>query len=391
MAVIEWALALAWIFRAIEFLYHYAEVPDLLNERYAGRPEDEPDWPRLAVIVPALNEEAAIGECLRSLLASREVRLEVVAINDRSTDATGAIMEQVAREAAHPACPHSLDVIHIRELPEGWLGKPHALARGAAQATAPFLLFTDADGFFAPDALARAMRLVEQAQADHLVLMPTPILKSPGERMMLGMMQALAIWPTRLWKIPDPHARDSIGIGCFNLVSREAYQGIGGFSAMRMEVLEDLRLGYLIKHHGFRQRVAFGKDMLRLHWAPGAFGILHGLTKNFFAMCRYRTILMAGAMGSLATVTLVPVLGLFLGPTELPSLLILLVLAGVYTRYSERSGISPAYLLLFPVASCLILYGMARSTVITLVHGGVSWRGTFYPLDELRRCARPIH
>ncbi len=389
-AGVEWVLALAWMTRAATTLYHFGDVPDLLEERYTGAPVCDAPGPQLSVIVPALNEEAAVGTSLRSLLDSRGVRLEIIAVDDRSTDGTGAIMDEIAREVSLAAGVHSLRVLHIVDLPASWLGKPHALGLAAAEATAPLLLFTDADAFYAPDALARCLCLVEQEQADHLVLLPTPILRSVGERMMLGMMQTLAIWPVRLWKVPDPRAPDAIGVGCFNLLRREAYEGIGGFAAMRMEVLEDLRLGYLVKHHGFRQRVVFGTGLLCLHWASGAIGIVHGLTKNFFAMCRYQPLMMAGAIGGTAAMTLVPVAGLFWGPTLFPSLLIMLVLAGLYLRNTERTGISAGYLLLFPVASCLFLYGMARSAIVTLSHGGVSWRGTFYPLDELRRRAGPL-
>ncbi len=386
---IEWTVGLAWIWRAAETLYHVSEVPDLLDAQYGGDDLDAAALaPALAVIVPALNEQASIRDCLHSLLASEGVRLEIIALNDRSTDSTGAIMDAVAVEARLGHSGHTLRVIHITELPTGWLGKPHALARGGAESSARFVLFTDADAFFAPDALARAMRMMQQA--DHLVLLPTPILRGPGERMMLGMMQVLAIWPVRLWKIPDADSRDAIGVGCFNLMRRDAYEKVGGFGALRMEVLEDLRIGYLVKHYGLRQRVAFGRGLLRLHWAPGALGIVHGLTKNFFAMCRYRPLEMAGAVCGMAAMTLVPVLGLVLGPAELPSVLVVLVLAGLYLKNAERTGISPGYLLLFPVASCLFLYGMIRSTVFTLAQGGVRWRGSFYPLAELRRNAGPL-
>ncbi len=400
----EWGIALAWLVRASTTLYHLREVPDLLAARYASLVEsgefdgsgNAPDEgsvarPQLAVIVPALNEAEAIRACLLSLLASQGVRLEVIAVDDRSTDATGAIMDTLAAaHLKHTHSGHSLTVLHVTGLPEGWLGKPHALGLGAAHTTAPCLLFTDADAFYRPDALARAMRFMEQEQADHLVLLPTPILNDGGERMMLGMMQVLAIWAVRLWKIADPQARDSVGVGCFNLLRREAYEGIGGMSALRMEVLEDLRLGYLVKRAGFRQRAAFGPGLLCLHWADGALGIVHGLTKNFFAICRYRPVMMAGAVAATASITLVPVLGLLLGPARLPSLLSLLLLAVLYQRNAERTGISAWYLALFPVASCLFLYAMTRSAVVTLVRRGVSWRGTFYPLAELRRNAGPL-
>ena len=393
--------------RTAETLYYRHSIPDLLSPGYEGRGLN--DLP-ISVIVSALNEEQAIGACLGSLLASRGVRLEIFAVNDRSTDATGAIMDRLAQDLAqekaqatalqatqdsavqHSAgLAHSLQVIHIRQLPAGWLGKPHALAVAAAQATSPLLLFTDADALFAPDALARCLRLVEAEQADHLVLLPTAIYKGGGERMMLSAIQALSQWGVRLWKIADPGARDALGVGCFNLLRRDCYEALGGFAALRMEVVEDLRLGYLVKSRGFRQRVAFGQDLLRLHWAPGALGIVHGLEKNYFALCRYRLLFFAGAFAGIALLTLAPFIGL-LGPPDC-RLACVPALASIVLFYivnGARSRVQPLYALLFPVAVCLLLYGMARSAVLTLMRGGVVWRGTLYPLKELRASAGPL-
>ncbi len=386
IAGLEWLLALAWTGRVATTLLHLCEIPNLLDENYAPLPGYGADAPALAVIVPALNEQDAIGACLRSLLASQGIRLEIVAVDDRSSDATGAIMDAVAHEAA--AAPHGMRVLHIRDLPSGWLGKPHALAAGAACTTAPLLLFTDADALFAPDALARAARYMEKSGADHLVLLPTPILKSWGERTVLGMLQAYALWGVRLWKVADPRAHDFIGVGCFNLLRRDTYEQIGQMDAVRMEVVEDLRLGYLVKSRGFRQRAATGIDLLRLHWAPGAFGIASVLEKNFFALCRYNPwMLLFGVLGT-AILTLGPVIGLF-GPPEvsIPCAFSMLVLALTYLAQSRRTRIPAAYVLLFPLGSLLILYAMLRSAALTLARGGVSWRGTFYPLAELRQHA----
>ena len=394
----EWLISLAWVARTAETLYHRSEIPDLRSSLYESRGVGEL---AVSVIVSALNEEEAIAACLRSLLASRGVRLEIIAVDDRSTDATGAIMETVAQEAAQDAvivaaqdpeaAGHSLRVIHIKQLPAGWLGKPHALAFAAAQASSPLLLFTDADALFSPDALARCLRLVEAERADHLVLLPTAVYKTAGERMMLGAIQALSQWGVRLWKIADPKAKDALGVGCFNLLRRECYEALGGFAAMRMEVVEDLRLGYLVKSRGFRQRVAFGQDLLRLHWAPGALGIVHGLEKNYFALCRYRLLFFAGAFAGMGLLTLAPFAGL-LGPAaaRLACVPALASIALFYVVNARQSRVQPLYALLFPVAICLLLYGMARSTVLTLARGGVIWRGTLYPLQELRAAAGPL-
>ncbi len=382
----EWLLALAWLGRSVGTWYHLGEVPNLLDARYAGAVGD---GPALSVVVPALNEAEAIGACLRSLLGSRGIRLEILAVDDRSTDATGAIMESVAAEAAGTG--HSLRVVHIAALPEGWLGKPHALAVAAAEASAPYLLFTDADGVFAPDALARAMRLVELEAADHLVLLPSLIHKNAGERMMLSGILTLSMWGVRLWKIAEPGARDSIGVGCFNLVRREALEAIGGFAGLRMEVVEDLRLGFMIKDRGLRQRVAFGPGLLRLYWASGAGGIVRNLTKNAFSVYQYRLGLFLAATFGVAVLTLAPVAGVF-GPTvvRVPSVLTLLIVLACYRGTARRTGISAGYAALYPVAMGLLLYAMLRSAAVTLGRGGVLWRGTFYPLAELRRNAGPL-
>ncbi len=389
VAGLEWLVALAWMARSASAHFHLRDLPNLLDDRYAQPYELLSDAPALSVIVPALNEAAAIGECLGSLLASQGLRLEILAVDDRSTDATGAIMDSIARTARRG--PHTLRVIHIEHLPGGWLGKPHALALAARQATAPLLLFTDADAFYAPDALARCLRFVEAEQADHLVLLPTPIHKGAGERMMLGAIQALSVWGPRLWKIADPEAADTIGIGCFNLLRREAYEAIGGFEALRMEVLEDLRLGYLVKQCGLRQRVALGQNLLRLHWATGALGIVHVLEKNFFAVCRYRPLGLLAALCGVSAITVAPFAGFFgRACVELPSVVTLLTLGLLYGWNARRTGIPPVFVLLFPMASCLLLYAMARSAAVTLARGGVTWRGTFYPLAELRREAGPL-
>lgn len=381
-----WCIALVWVWRAWAVLRNLPGIPNLLDERYAGAVPTAAH-PLITVIVPAKNEAHAIEQTLRSLLAQQGISIEILAVDDRSTDGTGEIMERVAAEGR--AQGKSIGVIHIAELPAGWMGKTHAMALAARQATAPWLLFTDGDIFFREDCLSRAMQYAE-TEADHLALFPSLIHKSFGERMMLSAIQVLSFVSWCLWKIADAkNKRESIGIGAFNLVRTEVYRRTGGFEALRMEVLEDLRLGYEIKSQGFRQRIVFGRGLARVHWAAGAVGIAHNLTKNIFAVFRFKPLVLLGACVGLSLFCLAPVAGLFGSKAMLAGGLLAYAAAWLLFRYSGRklTGISSGYILVLPAAACLIVYSMLRSMVFTLMRGGVTWRGTFYPLADLRRHA----
>ncbi len=395
---LSWLVAAAWGYKTVEFLVNIKRVPNLLEARYNGSLPG--GSPRLAAIVPACNEEAAIEQTVRSLLAQRGLPLEVVAVDDRSTDRTGAILDELQnaiQEAIPAASPTQasavpLTVLHVRELPAGWMGKQNALAQGVAATDAPYLLFTDGDIFFRPDALCRAMQYMIEERADHLVLLPTPIIKSFGEHMMLSAMQVLSICGVRLWKVADPQSpRDRIGVGAFNLVRREAYEAIGGFAALRMEVLEDVRLAVEIKRLGLRQRVVFGTGLVTLHWASGVSGIVRNVTKNLFAAFRFNTFLALGGSLFIGVLGIYPAYGFFGPPAMQLASLTTLAFQWVFYRACRREGGSSAqYALLLPVATVVLVYAMLRSTLLTLMRGAVIWRGTTYPLKELRANAGPL-
>ncbi|MGA7524226.1 MAG: glycosyltransferase family 2 protein [Acidobacteriaceae bacterium] len=380
-----------WTERAVAAQRHLPRVPNLLDPRFAPASAKSEDRPQVTVIVPARNEAAAIEATLRSLLA-QTVPLEILAIDDRSTDATGALMDRVA--AGPMPSGKFLSVIHVDSLPPGWMGKNHAMALAARQTGTPWLLFTDGDVLFRPDTLERALRFAEDSGADHVVLLPTLIQKTSGERMMSSIFQSLTLLVWRPWKIPDPKAtRESIGVGAFNLVRAEVYGAIGGFEKFPMEILEDLRLGREIKHHGYRQHMVLGRDLIRLHWAAGAFGMVNNLTKNIYATFRFSPLLFLGAWLGLLVFCGAPLAGLFVPHTiiRFTSILSLLMIALLYqqaSRFYNRIGL--AWVLTFPVALTLVLYAMLRSMIVTLWRGGVVWRGTFYPLRELRRNLGPL-
>jgi glycosyltransferase involved in cell wall biosynthesis len=347
----------------------------------------------VSIIVPARNEEETIEQALGTLLALDYDNYEVIAVNDRSTDSTGEMLERIGRnprpraQNARTTGNPTLRVVHHTELPAGWLGKTHAMWTAANQATGEWLLFTDADVLFKPDSLRRALAYAESVPADHLVLFPQMIMKRPGEYMMIAFFQTMFMFGHRPWKVADPSTDDHMGVGAFNLVRRRVYEAVGTYAALRMEVLDDMKLGKVVKRAGFAQRNVFGGDLISIRWAKGAGGIVNNLTKNFFAVLSFqwwRTVI--SAFG-LAFLNLGPFLGAFLahGWARVPYAVALVSMFSIYVGMSWRSAVPAYYFLLHPVSTALFIYTLLRSTILTLWNDGIEWRGTKYPLDELRK------
>jgi cellulose synthase/poly-beta-1,6-N-acetylglucosamine synthase-like glycosyltransferase len=393
-------LALAWFSRIVDAAIGMPSVADISTPEWDRNPSGRlsssgfPSGtlasgslpfasPRVSIIVPARNEEADIELTLTTLLALDCDNYEVIAVNDRSTDRTGEIMEAVAAKAAATR----LRVLHHRELPAGWLGKTHAMWTAANAASGDWLLFTDADVLFKPDSLRRALAYAESEQADHLVVFPQMIMKSPGEFMMIAFFQTMFVFGHRPWKVADPKSKDHMGVGAFNLIRRSAYDAVGTYAALRMEVLDDMKLGKVVKNSGFAQRNVFGGDLISLRWARGAKGVVDNLTKNFFAVLSFqwwRTLI--SAFG-LAFLNLMPFLGVWLahGWERLPYAIALGSMFAIYVGMSWRSRVPPYYFLLHPVSTVVFVYTLLLSMCHALWNDGIIWRGTRYPLEELRK------
>ena len=387
LPVVAWLLAAGWLWQVVDRWLHRNAVPDLHDLPLP--PAADGSAPHLTVIVPACNEQDAIEATLRGLLASQGLKLQILAVNDRSTDSTGARMDAVAAEWTASSSPtHSLEVLHIRDLPLGWLGKPHALATAANHARAEWILFTDGDIEFSPDALARALAFARREQADHMVMIPDWIAVSAAETALQGAMFALTGCGLRYWKIADPKARDFLGVGAFNLLRRSSYEALGGFASLRMEVLEDLRIGWRVKQEGMRQRIAWGQGMVRVRWANGAWGVVRNLKKNIFALFRFRLLPAIGACAGLLLHTLLPLAAILAGgAARIAGIVTYVAIAAAYLMQQRRTRVPAAYVLFFPLASTLFLFAMLRSITFTLVRGGVLWRGMLYPLRALRAAA----
>lgn len=367
---------LAWVGITVQLglgrkhMRHLADVP---------LPEDR-TLPRVSVIVTALNEERSIEEALRSVLAQEYPDFEVIVVNDRSTDATGAILDRMA--AGQPR----LRVIHNHELPVGWLGKIYAMQRGAYAASGELLLFTDADVVFAPTALARAVGYLLREQLDHLAIAPHVTAPGPLVGMFMGTFAIFFNVYARPWKAHDPRSKAHVGIGAFNLLRITAYRRVGGHAPIRMRPDDDMKLGKLIKLAGLRQRFLVGRDMVLVEWYPSLGEVARGLEKNSFTGLEYSLALLVASTVAMLAFNVWPFVAVFVtsGLTHIvyaATVLLILVVCGGGIR---EGGGKPWHAIGFPFAALFFLFVLWRSTLKALRNGGIDWRGTHYPLAQLK-------
>ncbi len=381
-----WLTVAAWCVRMWEAYRHLPEVADLRGSEWDVAPQG---GLVLTVVVPARDEAANIGPTIDALLKADLRGLQIVAVDDRSEDGTGAILDEYAALAVKPGGP-KLTVLHVRELPEGWLGKTWAMESAVRASEGEWLLFTDADVVFEPTILRRAVAYAEREGAAHVVVGPTPLIKSRGEGALMGLFQVIGLWGLRPWRVRDPKARrDVIGVGAFNMVRRSVLEAIGGLQPQRMTVLEDITLGRRIKGSGHAQRLAFAPGMVTVHWAAGAGGLVRVMTKNLFSGVNFQPgLLLLGATGLFAF-SVLPIAGLLWLPTLLPCLLVMTCVGLAYRRMERVTLIDARYGFLFPLGGLAFCWAMLRSMLAAWVKGGVVWRGTHYPLKELRQHNSP--
>ena len=336
--------------------------------------------PKVSIIIPARNEERNIQEALRSVLCQDYENTEIIVIDDRSTDQTAAILDGMAQ--AEPR----LRVVHVRELPPGWLGKNHGLYIGAHQATGDMLLFTDADIVMQPASVRKAFGYMLTNRLDHLTI--TPEVRMPGILLDLfvGAFTVFFSLYARPWKAKDPKSKRFIGIGGFNLVRAPVYRAVGTHRAIAMRPDDDIKLGKLIKSGGYRQELLFGRDMLQVEWYSSLRELIDGLMKNAFAGVNYSILAVISFSIAQFLLNVWPFLGLILthGITRILNVVVVLLITFLCWDIAQFHNSRRWYGIGFPISTLLFIYIIWRSMLMTLVNNGIRWRGTHYPLAELR-------
>lgn len=379
LTVLLGAVACAWLILAAHFSLGMRRLPRLS----CVTPLPDAALPSVSLLVSARDEAEKMPEALRSMLALDYPAYEVVAVDDRSRDTTPEILREFSS-----ACK-LLHSVRVDELPPGWLGKPHGLLTAYEHSHGDWLVLTDADVRYAPQTLRLAVSLAIERGCDHLTLIPGMDITGFWERTVMNFFGLAIMLAARPWAVPDPSSSAYIGIGAFQLLRRTAYQKIGTHRRLAMEVVDDLRLGWLVKQAGLNSSAAVADDLLRLRWHSGIGNIIRGTEKNFFATAKFRTgtalaqYLSALVFNVLPFAALPFVTGWALGFAAVAAA----IAVGVSGAAAARGGASPLYGLTHPLGALLVFYMALRSMAITLRQRGIYWRGTFYPLDALRRGA----
>jgi glycosyltransferase involved in cell wall biosynthesis len=366
-----------WVFHGIRVAYGALHLPWIKD----FAPAEDVDCPRISLLFAARNEEEKLPAALTTLESIDYPSLEIIAVDDRSQDPTGGILDDFARRHGR------FRAVHIRTLPRGWLGKPHALQKAYEGSTGDWLLFTDADVRFAPDVLRRAATIVKQRHLDHLTLFGDVEMVGFWEKVLItffGMAFHILADP---YRVSNPHSRAYVGIGAFQLLKRSAYEACGTHRRLAMEVVDDMKLGKLVKQYGFRTCIGVAQDAVVVRWHAGLGNLIRGVTKNFFAALGYSLPLVILATTGLLVLNVLPFLGVIFGHGWIRILAGIAVVIALcfHAGVDVVMRVSPLYAVTHPLGAILLSYMLVRSTVVTLWHGGVTWRDTFYPLEELRR------
>jgi glycosyltransferase involved in cell wall biosynthesis len=370
-------IAFFWVFHGLRVAWGLLRLPWIKD----FAPAKDADCPRISLIFAARDEQEKLPGALATLATIDYPDLEIIAVDDRSQDATGPILDEFSRTHER------FRAVHVSALPPGWLGKPHALQKAYESATGEWLLFTDADVRFAPDALRRAAAMVLQKNLDHLTLF--------GDVEMVGFWETVLITFFGLafhiandpYRVSNPHSRAYVGVGAFQLIKRPAYEACGTHRRLAMEVVDDMKLGKLVKQAGLRSSVGVAQEAVVVRWHAGAGNLIRGVTKNFFAALGYNLPFVVLAITGMLLMNVVPFAGVIFGHgwvRILSGVAVVLALA-FHVGVDWAMRVSPLYALTHPLGAVLFSYMLLRSTVVTLWQGGVTWRGTFYPLEELRR------
>lgn len=349
-------------------------------------PRDPEQWPKVSIIVPARNEEKTIEEAVKTRLSEDYPQQEIILVDDRSTDLTGKIIDNLA------GIDSRIRVIHIQEIPPGWLGKIYAMQKGCELATGDWLLFSDADVHFQGGTLRKAVAYAQDKGLDHLAVFPEMWSRDPLLGVLHSFFIRFIIIGFRAWDVEKKNSKASAGVGAFNLVRRAAFTRTPGFEWLKLELADDLALGQMLKDSGAKCSLVNGRNLLGLYYYNNVWDMAKGTERaGFTAIGQFSLARIAAVFGLLLFFEFTPFILLFSPVLWMYYLgVLLLIISVVISIAINKWANRPVWTVFFwPIAVILVTIAAARMGILGKLRGGVYWRGTFYSTELLkpgRRC-----
>ena len=342
-------------------------------------------WPTLNIVIAACNEAETIEAAIKSLLVQDYPDLKIILVNDRSIDNTGEIIERLAEDKRIVA-------VHVKELPENWLGKVHAQSVALKEVDTGWILFTDADIHFKAGALKKAVAYALEKKVDHLALMPDVVASGYWLDVIIRTFGLLFLYSTRVHELDKTDTQAVIGVGAFNLVNKTMLDKSKGIKWLRMEVADDVGMGLLIKRAGGKSAFAMAQECLSVDWYPSIAAMFAGLEKNLFGGGAHyqlsRLLVMVSLMWLFVFAPFITLLcdspawlSVFASVTLL-WLPVMMVIGKRTTGAPLSSG------LFIPLGQLIISLMFLRSGIMCILRGGIVWRGTFYRIAKLKKYQR---
>ncbi len=359
------------LFFGIQKMKHLQDVPPIRDDK----------GPKVSLIVPACNEQENISQAVTSFLEQDYNNLELIIINDRSVDKTGEILRTIQEKHDR------LKIYDIEVLPEGWLGKSHAMQFGAEHATGEYLVFTDGDIILEKTTISRAVNRMISMGLDHLCLvfkniangwlLNSLILDSGGGLFLLF----------QPWNAANKKSKAFMGVGAFNMVKTTSYLGVGGHTTFRMHPIDDLMLGKKLKRAGYTQECLLGYEFVAVRWYESLGAMIDGLMKNVFAVINFRILYLPGLLFSIFVIGILPLWGSVFASgvgAVLSWLTIVLRICLLFVggRALQLSLVTVLGALLAPH---ITFYIALKAAFLALKNDGIFWRGTHYPLAALKK------
>lgn len=369
---------LYWITTAILCVVAVKNVTRLEN----AKPQEPSRWPRLSLVITACNEEGTLEIATRSRLEDDYPDLEMILVDDRSTDGTSEIIDRIAKSDPR------VKAVHIRELPDGWLGKVHALDLGLRETTGEWVLFTDADVHFDRGVMKKAIAWAMERNLDHLGIFPSLWSRGFWINTIFAVFVRTFAMSGKYYAMNNPKVEKFTGVGAFNLVRKSAFETTPGFEWLKLEIGDDAGLGIMMQRWGKRSSLLNGAVNTRVQWYTRIRGMARGMDRaTFAAIGNYNGALLAyiGALGLFCE--LAPILAML--SVGMPLLqwmglvaFILSEISSVVMTVWARGPILPS--LFYPFGSALLFGMFFRAAWVGSRRGGVEWRGTFYPSRVMR-------